>query len=59
MTAVPGLLVKSGAEGVEAFAAADGRAGRGEDRGWRAPRRDARDGGIAAGARHRRGSDRA
>jgi L-asparaginase II len=27
MAAVPGLLVKSGAEGVEAFALADGRAG--------------------------------
>jgi L-asparaginase II len=27
MAAVPGLLVKAGAEGVEAFALADGRAG--------------------------------
>jgi L-asparaginase II len=27
MAAVPGLLLKSGAEGVEAFALADGRAG--------------------------------
>ena len=27
MTAIPGLLLKSGAEGVEGFALADGRAG--------------------------------
>ena len=54
MDAVPGLLVKGGAEGVDAFALTDGTGRRGQDRRRGAPGPDAGHGGGAAPARRRR-----
>ena len=55
MDAVPGLLVKGGAEGVDAFALADGLgSGRGQDRGRGVPGPDPGHGGGTAPARRRR-----
>ena len=59
MEAVPGLLLKSGAEGVMAFALARWARGRDQDRGWRGPRPARDDRRAAAVARSgRRGRGR-
>jgi hypothetical protein len=54
MDAVPGLLIKGGAEGVDAFALSDGRGRRCQDRRRGSPGPDAGDGGDVAPARRRR-----